>query len=261
VRGSSPAATFASGEGVNLGLEGRTALVMGASSGLGLASAQALRSEGANVVMFARRESVLREAAGQIGATPFAGDVRRGSDLEAAVQTAVDGFGGLDVVVLNGGGPPLGAAGTIDEESLLDAFELLMRPVVRLVELALPHLRASGQGRIISIASVSVREPIPDLALSNAIRPGVWGYLKTLAREVGRDAITVNSVAPGRIATARLTEVYGGEPPAAEAEAIPLGRFGEPRELGAVVCFLASAQASYVTGCLIPVDGGVSRSA
>jgi len=246
---------------MNLGLQGRTALVTGASSGLGLASAEALREEGANVVMFARREPLLREVAGRIGATPVTGDIRLPGDLEVAVQTALDTFGTLDVVVLNGGGPPLGAAQGLNEESVLDAFELLMRPVVRLVDLALPHLRASGQGRIISISSVSVREPIPNLALSNAIRPGVWGYLKTLSRELGRDAITVNAVAPGQIATARLKEVYGGEPPPAQSEAIPLGRFGEPREVGAIVCFLASAQASYLTGCLIPVDGGVSRSA
>lgn len=245
---------------MNLGLQGRTALVLGASSGLGLASAEALREEGANVVMFARRESLLQDVAGRIGATPVAGDIRRGSDLEAAVQTAVDTFGGLDVVVMNGGGPPLGAAATLSEESVFDAFELLMRPVVQLVDLALPHLRASGQGRIISISSVSVREPIPNLALSNAIRPGVWGYLKTLSRELGPDAITVNTVAPGQIATARLSEVYGGEPPPSQTEAIPLGRFGDPREVGVVVCFLASARASYLTGCLIPVDGGVSRS-
>jgi 3-oxoacyl-[acyl-carrier protein] reductase len=131
---------------------------------------------------------------------------------------------------------------------------------VRLITFALPHLRASGQGRIISILSVSVREPIAGLALSNAIRPGVWGYLKTLAREVGSDGITVNAVAPGRIATARLTEVYGGEPPASETASIPVRRFGRPREIGAVVAFLASAEASYLTGCLIPVDGGVSSS-
>ena len=107
---------------------------------------------------------------------------------------------------------------------------------------------------------MSVREPIPGLALSNAIRPGVWGYLKTLSRELGRDAITVNAVAPGSIATARLTELYGAEPPRAQTDAIPLGRFGAPEEVGSVVCFLASARASYVTGCLIPIDGGVSRS-
>jgi 3-oxoacyl-[acyl-carrier protein] reductase len=245
---------------MNFGLEGRTALVLGASSGLGLASAKALREEGANVVMFARRQELLTSEAVRIAATPVAGDLRTAGDLEAAVGASVAAHGGLDILVLNGGGPPLRAARDLTDDSIVDAFDLLMRPIVRLIGAALPHLRSSGQGRIISISSVSVREPIPGLALSNAIRPGVWGYLKTLSRELGRDAITVNSVAPGSIATARLTELYGAEPPAAETEAIPLGRFGLPEEVGSVVCFLASARASYLSGCLIPVDGGVSRA-
>jgi 3-oxoacyl-[acyl-carrier protein] reductase len=245
---------------MNLGLEGRTALVLGASSGLGLASAQALREESANVVMFARRESLLHSEADRIAGTPVVGDIRSPEDLEAAVGASVAAHGGLDIVVLNGGGPPLAAAGDLTDESIVDAFDLLMRPMVRLIGAALPHLRASGQGRIVSISSVSVREPIPGLALSNAIRPGVWGYLKTLSRELGRDAITVNAVAPGSIATARLTDLYGAEPPRAQTDAIPLERFGAPEEVGSVVCFLASARASYVTGCLIPIDGGVSRS-
>jgi len=245
---------------VNLGLEGRTALVLGASSGLGLASAQAIREEGANVVMFARREQLLYEEAERIGATPVVGDIRDAADLEHAVEAARDAFGGLDILVLGGGGPPPGTGEAVTDESVLDAFDLMMRPVVRLVNLALPHLRAGGQGRIIGISSISVREPIPNLALSNAIRPGVWGYLKTLSREFGRDGVTVNAVAPGLIATARVTELYGPDPPPSAVEDIPVGRFGTPRELAAVVCFLASARASYVNGCLIPVDGGISRS-
>lgn len=245
---------------MNLGLEGRAALVLGASSGLGLASAQALREEGANVLMFARREQLLHEQAQRIGGTAVVGDIRDGGDLERAVQAATSEFGGLDILVLGGGGPPPGAGEAVTEDSALDAFELMMRPVVRLINLALPHLRAGGQGRIIGISSISVREPIPNLALSNAIRPGVWGYLKTLSRELGRDRITVNAVAPGLIATARVTELYGPDPPRSAVEEIPVGRFGTPEELAAVVCFLASARASYLTGCLIPVDGGISRS-
>ncbi len=245
---------------MDLGLEGRSALVLGASSGLGLASAQALREEGANVVMLARRAELLREEAAKIGATPLVGDVQSSTDLAAAVQTAVDAHGGLDVLVLNGGGPPPGSAEAVDEKSIEEAVRLLLSPVIAVVGAALPHLRASGQGRIISISSVSVREPISNLALSNAVRPGVWGYLKTLARELGEDGITVNSVAPGRIATARLTQLYGGQPPEAELQAIPLGRLGTPREVGDVVCFLASRQASYLTGTLIPVDGGTLRA-
>ncbi len=245
---------------MKLGLEGRTALVMGASSGLGLASARALREEDANVVMLARREALLREEAERIGATAVAGDVHRSPDLQRAVETAVETYGGLDILVLNGGGPPPGTAQDISEESIQEAVSLLLKPVVAAVSAALPHLQASGQGRIISISSVSVREPIDGLALSNAVRPGVWGYLKTLSRELGPAGITVNLVAPGRIATARLAELFGGDPPPAAAEGIPVGRLGQPDELGSVVCFLASARASYVNGVLIPVDGGLSRS-
>ena len=245
---------------MELGLTGRTALVMGASSGLGLASARALREEQANVVLLARREGLLRAEAERIGATPVVGDVQRTSDLEGAVRTAVDTHGGLDILVLNGGGPPPGGAEDVTEESIQSSVSLLLRPVVAAVKAALPHLRASGQGRIISISSVSVREPVDGLALSNAVRPGVWGYLKTLSRELGGDGISVNMVAPGRIATARLTELFGGDPPPAAAAGIPVGRLGQPEELGAVVCFLASARASYLNGVLIPVDGGLSRS-
>lgn len=245
---------------MNLGLEGRNALVFGASSGLGLATAEALREEGANVAMFARREDLLRKEAERLGAKPITGDVSDSSALERAVAETVDAFGGLDVLVLNGGGPPAGPATEVTSDSLEGAFELLLRPVITLVNAALPHLRKSRQGRIISIGSVSVREPIPNLALSNAIRPGVWGYLKTLAGEVAEDGITVTSVGPGRIATARMTDLYGGAPPQAVLDQIPVGRMGNPRELGDVVCFLASKQASYLNGVLIPIDGGMSRA-
>lgn len=212
------------------------------------------------MVMLARREMLLSEEAERIGATAVVGDVRRSSDLEAAVQTAVDAHGGLDILVLGGGGPPAGGAADVTEESIQQSVSLLLSPVVAAVNAALPHLRASGQGRIISISSVSVREPVDGLALSNAVRPGVWGYLKTLSRELGPDGITVNLVAPGRIATARLTELFGGDPPPAAADGIPVGRLGRPEELGSVVCFLASARASYLNGVLIPVDGGLSRA-
>ena len=245
---------------MELELNGRTALVMGASSGLGLASAQALREENANVVMLARREALLRQEAERIGATAVVGDVHNTADLERAVQEAVHTYGGLDILVLNGGGPPPGSATEVSEDSIQQSVSLLLKPIVAAVNAALPHLRACGRGRIISISSVSVREPVDGLALSNAVRPGVWGYLKTLARELGQDGITVNLVAPGRIATARLTELFGGDPPATAAAGIPVGRLGQPEELGSVVCFLASARASYVNGVLIPVDGGLTRS-
>lgn len=244
---------------MDLGLASRTALVLGASKGLGLASAQALAEEDANVVMVARDQERLTNAAGRIGAIPVVGDVTSEKDLRQAVDVAVAAHGGLDVVVLNSGGPPPGPALAMEADHLAAAIDLLLLPVVRFVRATLPYLRASDQARIVLIASASVREPIPNLVLSNTVRPGVQGYLKTLSRELGPEGITVNTVAPGRLATDRMTELYGGAPPAEELSAIPLGRFGDPRELGDVVTFLCSRQASYLTGITVPVDGGSSH--
>ncbi len=244
---------------MDLGLKGRTALVTGASSGLGLASAEALREEGANVVVFARRRDLLEREAARVGAVAVTGDVRSPEDVERAVRTAVETFGGLDILVPNSGGPPPAGATEIDAERVQDAVELLLLPVVRLVTLALPHLRASGQGRIVLISSLAVREPTRNLALTNAVRPGVVGYMKSLANELGADGITVNSVGPGRIATARMRELYGDGPPPEEIAQIPAQRLGEPRELGDLVAFLCSRRASYITGTHIPVDGGLHR--
>jgi 3-oxoacyl-[acyl-carrier protein] reductase len=244
---------------MDFGLKGRTAIVCGASSGLGLASAEALAEEGANVVMFARRGELLDQEAERIGGRAVVGDVREAADIERAVGTALEAFGGIDILVPNSGGPPPSHADEIDAEQVQAAVELLLLPVVRLVRLALPHLLASDQARIVLISSLAVREPTAHLALTNAVRPGVVGYMKSLANELGPKGVTVNSVAPGRIATARLRELYGEGPPAEEVARIPAQRLGEPRELGDLVAFLCSSRGSYISGTHIPVDGGLFR--
>jgi 3-oxoacyl-[acyl-carrier protein] reductase len=244
---------------VDLGLSGRTALVCGASSGLGLASAEALAEEGANVVLFARRADQLGENAQRLGGVAVAGDVREDADLERAVTTAVERFGGLDILIWNGGGPPPGTAREMDDASLEAGFRLLLRPAVTLVRLCLPHLERSPAGRIVALTSLAAQEPTAHLAVSNTFRPGLHGWLKTLSFEVGPKGITVNCVAPGRIATARLDELYPDGPTEAQLEQTALRRWGTPRELGDVVCFLASDRARYVTGQTVVVDGGLKR--
>jgi 3-oxoacyl-[acyl-carrier protein] reductase len=244
---------------MDLGLKGRTAIVSGASSGLGLATAEALAGEGANVTMFARRREVLEREADRIGALAHRGDVTNPRDLSAVVERTVEAFGGVDILVWNGGGPPPGAATSVTPENLEEAFELLFAPAVRLVELCLPHLARSEAGRILFITSNTVKEPADHLALSNSIRPGLTGWAKGLARELGPQGITVNCVAPGRIDTARLAQLYPGGPSEADLGAIPLGRWGTPQEFGDVACFLASERARYVTGTTVVVDGGLLR--
>ena len=245
---------------MDLGLRGRTALVCGASSGLGLASAEALAGEGANVTMFARRRDVLEREADRIGALAVRGDVTLPQDLERAVAMTLEAFGGLDILVWNSGGPPAGTGIDVTADSLEQAVELMLTPAVRLVGLCLPHLERSDGGRILAITSLAAKEPTAHLALSNALRPAVTGWLKTLAGELGPRGITVNCVAPGRIGTDRLSYLYPEGPTEEQLREIPLGRWGEPREFGDVVCFLASERARYVNGQTVVVDGGLERA-
>jgi 3-oxoacyl-[acyl-carrier protein] reductase len=245
---------------VDLGLKGRTALVCGASSGLGLASAEALAAEGANVTMFARRRDVLEREADRIGALAVRGDVSLPQDLERVVSTTLEAFGGLDILVWNSGGPPAGTGTEVTPDALEQAIESMLTPAVRLVGLSLPHLDRSDGGRIIAITSLAAKEPTAHLALSNTLRPAVTGWLKTLATELGPRGITVNCVAPGRIATPRLAYLYPGGPTEEQLSDIPLRRWGDPREFGDVVCFLASERACYVSGQTVVVDGGLQKA-
>ena len=244
---------------MELGLSGRTAIVCGASAGIGLAIAEALREERANVVMFARGHEALEREAARIGGLAVPGDVSSAEDAERLVRAAVEAFGGIDVLVNNSGGPLRTTAVSLDEAAVHAAVQLLLVSVVRLTGLCLPWLERSPAGRVVNIASSSVREPIDNLALSNSVRPGVIGWAKTMARELGPKGITVNSIAPGRIDTERVRDVYPDGPTEEDLQGIPLRRLGSPREVGDVVAFLCSERAAYVTGTTILVDGGLTR--
>jgi 3-oxoacyl-[acyl-carrier protein] reductase len=244
---------------VDLGLKDRTAIVCGASSGLGLATAEALAGERANVSMFARRREVLEREADRLGALAVRGDVTNPRDLETFVDRTVEAFGGIDILVWNSGGPLPGRAVGLTREAIEEAVELLLVPAVRLVDLCLSHLVQSQAGRILVFTSIAAKEPVGHIALSNAVRPGVTGWAKTLSRELGPRGVTVNCLAPGKIQTARQEQLSPQGPTEEEIAAIPLGRLGTPQEVGDVACFLASDRASYVTGITVVVDGGASR--
>ena len=245
---------------MQLGLEGRTAIVCGSSYGIGLACAESLASEGAKVAMVARGRARLEQEAERIGALAIRGDLTVPADLERIVRRTLEAFGALDILVNNGPSTPNGGALATDLQQLEEAVEALLLSRVRLTRLCLPHLERSAAGRIVNIESSSVYEPIPNLVLSNAVRPGAVGWAKTLADEVGPQGITVNSIATGGILTPLTLERFGGKPPPSELPNIPLRRLGRPEEIGDVVCFLASDRASYITGTVIRVDGGRARA-
>ena len=261
---------------MDLGLKDRPALVAAAGKGIGRAVAEGLAREGARVALFARTEADVRRAAEEIRAAtgaavfPLVGDVTVAGDVDRVVAAAAARFGSLHILVTNAGGPPGGVFDAMDDAKWQGAFELNLLSVIRLIRAAVPHLRAAGGGRIVNIQSTSVKQPIDGLILSNAIRAGVVGLAKTLAAELGRDRITVNTVCPGRINTERLRTLYGQrarqrgltleQALAAEEALIPLGRLGMPEEVAAMVVFLCSEPARYVTGTTVQVDGGLVRS-
>jgi len=249
---------------VKLGIENRVALVMGGSRGIGRAIAAALGREGARVAFASRSEEKLEEARAEVGegAVPFvadAADLDRLAGLPSEIEAAL---GPIEILVLNTGGPPFG--GALDHE--LSDWEAAYRSLVLaprvLAGAVVPGMRERGWGRIVNVGSSSTREPIPGLNLSNAHRMAAVGFLKTLSREVGANGITVNTVATGRFATERLADANGSLEAAEEAakQEVPAARLGHPDEYGDLVAFLCSERASYITGTVIPIDGGLLRS-
>ncbi len=230
---------------MDLGLRGRVAVVTAASKGLGRASAQALAAEGARVVLNARSADVLHDLAATMDdALVVPGDITDPALPAQLVQAAVDRWGRVDIVVANAGGPPTGRALEVDDDQILEAVNANLLASVRLARAAVPHMRAQRWGRLCFIASMSVRQPIRDLALSNVARTGLWAWTKTAAQDLAEDGITVNLAAPGLHATDRLIERG------------VTGRTGDPADFGAVVAFLCSEQASFVNGVALGVDGG-----
>jgi 3-oxoacyl-[acyl-carrier protein] reductase len=249
---------------VDLGIEGRTALVMAASRGIGRGIAGALAREGARVAISSRSEDALREAAEEIGGEvrvfpADTGDLERLGRLPGEVA---DQLGPVEILVANTGGPPGGGALDNSLEEWEEAFRSLVLAPRVLIEAVLPGMRERGWGRIVNVSSSSIREPIPGLTLSNANRLAALGLLETLADEVAGDGITVNTVATGQFATDRLADRHGSleQAEAAARERIPAGRLGDPEEYGDLVAFLCSERAAYLTGAVIPLDGGLLRS-
>jgi 3-oxoacyl-[acyl-carrier protein] reductase len=241
---------------MDLGLDGRRAAVAAASRGLGFAAAKALAAEGVRVAICGRDRDRIERAAAEVGggAVPLVADVSTSGGATAFVSEAREALGGLDILVTNAGGPPAGDVASTPLERYQPALELNLLSVVAMCLDAIPAMRAQGWGRIVAITSISVRQPIGTLVLSNTARAGATGFLKTLAREVAADGVTVNSVQPGTHATDRIRDLYGDIEQAAAG--IPAGRVGDPADFGTLVAFLCSEQARFVTGAALPVDGG-----
>ena len=248
---------------MDLGLKDQRALVTAASKGLGRACAEALAFEGARVFISSRNAAAIEATSNTINAAGWAAaDVSKDGEPEHLVEQARAKLGGLDILVVNAGGPPPGTFQATPLESWDVAFHLTLMSAVRLVRAALPDLKQSDQGRIVFITSISVRQPITNLVLSNSLRAGVTGLAKTLSRELAPHGVTVNSLAPDSILTDRIRQLAaaaGGDPDEQLKQIAansPMRRFGDPTEFGAACAFLCSRQAGYMTGQTLGVDGG-----
>jgi len=260
---------------MDLGLKGKVALVAASSAGIGRAVALGLAAEGAAVACCARTAATLEETAGDIrrrtGAEVLAipTDLTRPEEIRRLVEGACDRFGRIDILVNNAGGPKPGTFADLAERDWQEAITLTLLSTLRLAAAVIPRMQQQRGGRIIHIMSVSIKQPLDNLILSNTLRAGVCGLAKSLANELGRDGILVNTVCPGATMTDRFVAVHRGvaerrgvpveEVIAARAKEVPLGRIGTPEEVANLVVFLASERASYITGCTIPVDGGFTR--
>jgi 3-oxoacyl-[acyl-carrier protein] reductase len=253
---------------VDLGLQGARALVAGGSGGLGGAVADALAGEGARVALVARASDRLTQRAARLDALAIPADLSTADGPAGAVAATVDGLGGLDLVLVNSGGPPPGRFEDLTDADWQRAIDGTLWMAIRLIRAALPHLRQSERPAILVNLSSSAREPIPGLTTSNLIRPGVAGLIKSLVPEIA--PIRINGLAPGRLATDRIAQIDNARAeqtglPIEEVrrqtmERIPLARYGDPAELGRVAAFLLSPAASYVNGAIVPIDGGMIRA-
>ena len=244
---------------MELGIDGRTAAVAAASAGLGLASAKRLAAEGVRVAICGRDADRIAAAAAKVGngCIGLVADVSTPVGATGFVAAATDALGEPpDILVTNAGGPPAGTFASTDLDAYLPALELNLLSVVALCKAAVPAMQAQRWGRVVAITSISVRQPIATLILSNTARAGATGFLKTLAREVAADGVTVNSVLPGLHATDRLLGLYGPDGAANAGRDVPAGVLGDPNDFGAVVAFLCSEPAKFVTGVALQVDGG-----